>query len=140
MWSVIIAGAVFIFIFIGDKKLFPSGIFNKLILAASFIFWLYFFISALRVHKQAVKSAEKIDKIISAGVYSIVRHPIYTADMVLAWGIFIAFPSLRILMAVIYSTIVWFIWIKIEERALIGKFGQQYLEYARKVPMIVPKI
>jgi protein-S-isoprenylcysteine O-methyltransferase Ste14 len=140
MWFIIIAGVVLIFIFVGDKKIFASGVINKLILAMSFAFWLYFFISAFRVHKQVAKSAEKIEKIVGAGVYGIVRHPIYMADIVLAWGIFIAFPDLRFLTAVIYSTIIWFIWMKLEEKALIGKFGKEYLEYIRKVPMIIPKI
>ncbi|OGF20476.1 hypothetical protein A2316_01455 [Candidatus Falkowbacteria bacterium RIFOXYB2_FULL_38_15] len=140
MWLIIIVGAIVIFVFVGDDGLFISGIFNKLILIIAFLFWLYFFISAVYIHKQVIKSAEKINKIIDVGVYSIVRHPIYMADVILAWGVFIAFPNLRVFVAVIYSTIIWFAWMKLEEKVLIDKFGQQYSEYARKVPMIIPRI
>ena len=98
------------------------------------------FIARISKQGKLEKNAEKINKIIDVGVYSIVRHPIYMADVILAWGVFIAFPNLRVFVAVIYSTIIWFAWMKLEEKVLIDKFGQQYSEYARKVPMIIPRI
>lgn len=140
MWFMVIIGVIIIFTTVGNKNLFPSLLLNKFILLLSVVYWLYFFTSALRVHKQAVKGAERINKIIDNGVYGMVRHPIYAADIVLIWGIFVVFPSSIILFIAIYFTIILFIWMKLEEKVLIERFEEQYLEYMRKVPMIIPKI
>ena len=140
MWFMVIIGVIIIFTTVDNKNLFPSLLLNKFILLLSVVYWLYFFTSALRVHKQAVKGAERINKIIDNGVYGMVRHPIYAADIVLIWGIFVVFPSSIILFIAIYFTIILFIWMKLEEKVLIERFEEQYLEYMRKVPMIIPKI
>ena len=70
------------------------------------------------------------------GAYRWVRHPIYTASLLLIWSQ----PDLtydRILF-----NITWTGWIIIggvlEERDLVANFGISYLEYQRKVPMLIP--
>ena len=62
----------------------------------------------------------------------------YMADIVLAWGAFIAWPSWRVLFAVIWLTIVLSYWMKLEEEALIERFGGEYQQYMGKVPMVIP--
>lgn len=70
------------------------------------------------------------------GAYRWVRHPIYTASLLLIWSQ----PDLtydRILFNVTWSG-----WIIIgsllEERDLVANFGVSYVEYQRKVPMLIP--
>lgn len=70
------------------------------------------------------------------GAYRWVRHPIYTASLLLIWSQ----PDLtydRILF-----NVSWTAWIIIgsflEERDLVGNFGSAYLEYQKKVPMLIP--
>ena len=70
------------------------------------------------------------------GAYRWVRHPIYTASLLLIWSQ----PDLtydRILF-----NVSWTGWIIIgsvlEERDLLANFGNAYAEYQRKVPMLIP--
>ena len=70
------------------------------------------------------------------GAYRWVRHPIYTASLLLIWSQ----PDLtydRILF-----NVTWTGWIIIgsflEERDLVANFGAPYAEYQRKVPMLIP--
>lgn len=70
------------------------------------------------------------------GAYRWVRHPIYTASLLLIWSQ----PDLtydRILF-----NVSWTGWIIIgsflEERDLVANFGTSYEQYQRKVPMLIP--
>jgi protein-S-isoprenylcysteine O-methyltransferase Ste14 len=70
------------------------------------------------------------------GPYRYVRHPIYSAIILLFW----VAPDMttdRLLF-----NLLWTGWIIVgtllEERDLAGRFGEQYREYQRNVPMLVP--
>jgi methanethiol S-methyltransferase len=138
MWIIVIAGILFILKFIPSKGLFSLGVFGIFILIIIVIYWLYFFINSIIVHRKAALSVKEIDKIVDTGMYRIVRHPIYSADITLAWGIFLFVPNLNVLLAVIWMNLVLFIWMRLEEKALIDKFGKKYLDYKKQVPMFIP--
>ena len=77
-------------------------------------------------------------QVITTGVFSIVRHPIYLGSILLYLGFIILSLSLL-------STLVWFIIIifyymisRYEEKLLIQRFGSVYEEYKKKVPMLLP--
>lgn len=70
------------------------------------------------------------------GPYRWVRHPLYTCILLLLW----CFPDLsadRLLFNVVLT-----IWVVLgsvlEERDLVSRFGEQYREYRRDVPMLIP--
>ena len=70
------------------------------------------------------------------GAYRWVRHPFYFFSLLMIWSS----PDLtadRLLFNVI-----WTIWIitgaVFEERDLVDEFGDKYLEYQQKVPMLIP--
>ncbi len=77
---------------------------------------------------------------VTSGVYSRVRHPIYFADIVMAWGAFIVFPTWNVLFAVLWLTAVLSFWMRLEEAALEKKFGRQYGQYNSRVPMFLPRL
>ncbi|HCU71066.1 MAG TPA: hypothetical protein DIC35_04955, partial [Candidatus Moranbacteria bacterium] len=89
---------------------------------------------------KAPLSADAIDRLVTEGVYEKVRHPIYSADIVLAWSIFFFYPDVRIFASVLWLTLVMSVWMKIEEKALIEKFGREYEGYRLRVPKIFPKL
>lgn len=70
------------------------------------------------------------------GAYRWVRHPIYTASLLLIWSQ----PDLTYDRILFNAT--WSGWIIIgsllEERDLVENFGASYAEYQRKVPMLIP--
>ena len=139
MWIIVIIGVFVSFRFFPKIEIFPRNAVTPFLIIPAGIYWLYFFVGALRVHRKAALSAAKIDRIVKEGVYSIVRHPIYSADIVLAWGIFFHWPYLKILLSAIWLTLVLFFWMKLEEKTLAEKFGEEYRNYRKNVPMFIPK-
>lgn len=101
-------------------------------------YWVYFFFNAFITHRQAVKSVANINKIIDKGVYSIVRHPIYSSDIVLGIGIFFFRPTIRMLVIIVWMTIFLLFWMKLEENGLEEKFGDEYKKYKKRVNMVLP--
>lgn len=140
MWAIVLVGLVAIFQFVPARYVFPKSNFSNLLIVPAVFYWAYFFISALIVHRRAALSADKINKLVTDGVYAKVRHPIYAADIFLGWGIFFAYPDVRFLLGAHLSMFVLLFWIRLEEKALTEKFGQDYLEYAKKVPKLFPHL
>ncbi len=70
------------------------------------------------------------------GLYKAVRHPIMLGWIIIFW----ATPRMTVghLLFAVVTTVYILIAIKIEERDLVGWFGQTYEDYRRKVPMLVP--
>lgn len=139
MWLIVILEVFVAFRFFPKIEIFPRNAIISFLIIPAGIYWLYFFVGALRVHRKAAVSAAKIDRIVKEGVYSIVRHPIYSADIILAWGIFFHWPYFKILLSALWLTLILFFWMKLEEKALAEKFGEEYGNYKKNVPMFVPK-
>ncbi|MBI2110291.1 isoprenylcysteine carboxylmethyltransferase family protein [Candidatus Woesearchaeota archaeon] len=138
MWSIIIIGIIIInYILPANLYLFRINSLRYLLIPAA-IYWIYFFSNAFIVHRQAVKSVAKINKIIDKGVYGIVRHPIYSSDIILGIGIFFFRPTMRMLVIIGWMTIFLLFWMRVEERGLESKFGDEYRRYKKRVNMILP--
>jgi protein-S-isoprenylcysteine O-methyltransferase Ste14 len=78
--------------------------------------------------------------VVSEGVFSLVRHPIYLGSMLF----YLALLALTLSLA---AALVWFIVIvfyhflaRYEEKQLLQKFGAEYEKYMQKVPMWLPGI
>ena len=80
-------------------------------------------------------------KLIMAGVYGRVRHPIYTGmlGMLLATGL-AASHWAGLLAGLIVFWTGTLIRVRSEERLLRATFGAQYDDYARRVPAVIPGI
>ncbi len=140
MWAIVASGITFSFQIFPSEDLFMPNRFTFYLIVPAFLYWLYFFVGAILVHRKAPRSVHSIYKIVKEGVYQRVRHPIYSGDIVIAWGIFSHWPSYRALSSVIWLTIILYFWMRLEEKALAEKFGRDYLDYQKEVPMLVPRI
>ncbi len=112
-----------------------------IILSIPFII-LAFWFGLIGVKGTGLETAEthRAEKIIDSGIYSIVRHPQYLGGIFGQIGFTLLlsrFYSLLILPLIIY--IVYIICLK-EEHELIKEFGDEYIQYQQKVPMLIPKI
>jgi protein-S-isoprenylcysteine O-methyltransferase Ste14 len=76
--------------------------------------------------------------VIKSGVFSIVRHPIYLASILVYLGFIII--SLSIIGFCIWVIIILFYYYisQYEEKILIDKLGSQYEDYMKEVPMFIP--
>lgn len=74
----------------------------------------------------------------TTGLLHYVRHPIYIGTLLFIWGLFIEEASIRNLIMAVCVTVYVRIGIVFEERKLVAEFGENYLEYRRRVPMLFP--
>lgn len=74
------------------------------------------------------------------GLHQVVRHPLYLGTLLFIWSLFVLFPFLNNLIACIVITAYTIIGIRLEERKLLNEFGENYRQYSRKVPMLIPRI
>jgi protein-S-isoprenylcysteine O-methyltransferase Ste14 len=82
---------------------------------------------------------ERLSMLATNGVYSRIRHPVYLAVMLINLGLSLLFANYLMLILSILLVPAWYMVSKREEKLLIEKFGERYLEYLKQTPMFVPK-
>lgn len=143
LWFFVAVGILVIFTYTGLE--YPIFMTNPhpvlyIIAGALFTYWLYFFMKGIGSNMQASFRPHHIIKLVTTGVYSKIRHPIYSADIAFALGVFCLYPTLNIFLSIIWVIIMLFIWIFLEEKSLTDIFKHEYSEYMKKVPMLFPKL
>ncbi|MCD6566812.1 MAG: isoprenylcysteine carboxylmethyltransferase family protein [Bacteroidales bacterium] len=78
--------------------------------------------------------------VIRENVFNIVRHPIYLSEILLYFGLLILNISIA-------AAIVWIIGVaflhyisRYEESLLLARFGKEYEQYIKEVPMWIPRL
>jgi protein-S-isoprenylcysteine O-methyltransferase Ste14 len=78
--------------------------------------------------------------VIQKSVFSVVRHPVYLSEILLYLGLLVLNMSLAAL-GVWIAAIMFLHYIsRYEEYLLIKRFGEEYKQYMRRVPMWIPRI
>lgn len=72
------------------------------------------------------------------GPYRLTRHPIYTGFVVAFLGRAIACGMMRSLFAVALCTFGLWVKLQVEERLMLQRFGDEYIQYRRDVPALFP--
>ncbi len=74
--------------------------------------------------------------LVTSGLYHLVRHPIYTFALLYVW----LSPTISQNSLTVYigATIYILVGTYFEERKLLREFGEAYVEYKRKTPMLIP--
>ena len=138
-WPALIAVGILGAIFTRYRiPLFPYSNIAGLVL---FVLGLIVHMRCHLVHQQAAEQSEKIEKLLTTGIFSRVRHPMYGSLVLVVLGIAIASGvTLALVPAVIIAVLNMLTALK-EEEFLIKKFGDEYIEYMRNVPYrFIPKI
>ena len=80
-------------------------------------------------------------KLITAGPYAYIRNPIYTGmlGMLIATGLALE-HCIALMVAIILFAAGMLIRIRTEEKLLRSAFGEQFEEYAKRVPAVIPGI
>lgn len=86
------------------------------------------------------RPAHRKGKLLKDGVYRTVRHPRYLSAGigVVANALVINYVGLYVLILVLLP--VGFLMLTLEERELVDRFGEEYRQYQREVPQILPRL
>lgn len=85
------------------------------------------------------RADENSESFKTSGLLQYVRHPLYTATLMIFWGWFLFSNSYQNLAFCLANTLYIPLGIQWEEKKLIKQFGEEYLEYRKKTPMLFPK-
>jgi len=94
-----------------------------------------------REHHQAHSTAEEVEKLATAGIYSKIRHPGYLGLILFYIGMALWFSSLLpVIVAAAFSALYVLTALR-EEEVMLSRFGEEYREYMRRVPWrFIPKV
>jgi protein-S-isoprenylcysteine O-methyltransferase Ste14 len=81
---------------------------------------------------------EKPARMVTGGLYRLVRHPLYTFSLLVLWMA----PTVSLNSFIMYVSFTAYILIGIffEERKLLREFGQEYASYKTVTPMLIPGV
>jgi preprotein translocase subunit SecA len=77
-------------------------------------------------------------QLIRSGPYRLVRHPIYTAMLGMFVGTAMVSGGLCALLGVVLAAVAYWRKVRIEEHYLHQVFGEEYAEYSRITPALIP--
>ena len=83
---------------------------------------------------------EKTTKLVTAGVYKFIRHPLYSSLLFLALGIFLKSVSTLGFILIIFISFFLMMTAKNEEKENSDYFGYEYENYIKKSKMFIPYI
>jgi protein-S-isoprenylcysteine O-methyltransferase Ste14 len=87
----------------------------------------------------AVMRAYNSDRLVTSGVFGVVRHPVYSAWIVFNIpAIALLVRSWPLLMAPLVAYAVFKMSIRTEDEYLKQRFGQEYLDYRARVNELIP--
>jgi len=78
--------------------------------------------------------------VIKKGVFSFVRHPIYLSEIILYLGLLVLHISLATITIWIIAILFLHYISRYEEKLLLAKFGKEYEQYMKEVPMWFPRL
>jgi len=111
----------------------------------TWIFSVYFGLVPMWVFKkkgEVVKGENytKTNKLVDTGTYAIIRHPQYLAGILVSLSITFWVQSFLSMILTVIVIILIYQWSYSEDNILITKFGNEYIEYKRKVTRLNPVI
>ena len=106
------------------------------------VFTIIFAVSLISTHKieQAHMKPNDVDKLITDGPYSIVRHPNFTGIICMNIAYLFFFRTLWLILPICVFSMFWYFEARSEESVLIAKFGEAYKNYMKTTGMFFPKL
>ena len=86
--------------------------------------------------RQVFAGAQPSGRMVTDGLYRLVRHPLYSAGLLILW----LAPQMTVNRLVLIASLTIYIVIgaTFEERKLLREFGDAYAEYRSRTPMFIP--
>jgi protein-S-isoprenylcysteine O-methyltransferase Ste14 len=92
----------------------------------------------LRVIGRPHGGFENTTRLVTAGAYTYIRHPLYASLLAGAWGIFSKDLSLSGLFVCAATTLLLVLTARREERENLERFGTEYASYMAETKMFIP--
>jgi protein-S-isoprenylcysteine O-methyltransferase Ste14 len=81
---------------------------------------------------------ERTSQLVTSGIYSHIRHPLYASLLLLAWGVALKQPNgLSWSLALLASLALW-LTAKCDEAECLLQFGEAYRDYIQRSRMFIP--
>ena len=130
----------------GDDPLMEPSQFMAVLLLATSVWLPVHAVRRLRVLGQPSSDRaddtligfEKTTQLVTAGAFKYIRHPMYTALLCLAWGVFLQRFTWLALLLVLATTVLLFVTAMREEHECLAHFGEAYRVYMRRTRRFVP--
>lgn len=98
--------------------------------------WLPIYILRKKGNVTKGKSYVHTTKLVKTGLYSVVRHPQYTAGMLFSLALILISQDLWVIIIGFKIILLLYIDIYLTDRWELKKFGQEYKEYMDEVPRV----
>jgi len=129
----LMAAALYAYTNLGKIIFFPETILGAILFAGGFTMCLWAF-GLFRKHKLNIKPADETTEIITYGPYELTRNPMYLGMTLMLLGVGFVIGSLPFFFpAIIFFTIMNFIYIPFEEDKISKAHGEKYHTYKKKV-------
>jgi protein-S-isoprenylcysteine O-methyltransferase Ste14 len=118
----------------------PLHLSSWIVLSTSLVLALHSFHMLRTRGRPAQGSVETTTRLVTAGAYRFIRHPLYASLLLLAFGAFLKGPSwstaglLALTAASFHAAAV------AEERESLARFGDSYSHYMRRTRMFIPHV
>jgi protein-S-isoprenylcysteine O-methyltransferase Ste14 len=86
-----------------------------------------------------IYTAQKKDELLTDGIYRFIRHPQYTGIFLALIGQLIHWPTILTLLIFPVIVVAYYHLARREEKVLTQRFGSEYEQYRKRVPMFFPR-
>jgi protein-S-isoprenylcysteine O-methyltransferase Ste14 len=138
--SIVLSNVVLFLVFINSDRHPLFSVVQLYMGVLLLVLGLLLFFWALFILRLMVFMPKESDVLIVTGPFHLVRHPMYLGGILAAFGLSLTNGSM---LGLVYSLILTLLLADIathEERDLINRFGQQYLEYRERVARLNPLV
>lgn len=92
----------------------------------------------LKVKGKSSGNFENTTILVKAGIYSLIRHPLYLSLFLLGTGVMMKNPSVPALVLGAVNLVAVYFTSLIEEKEMEDKFGPEYRQYIKETKMFIP--
>jgi protein-S-isoprenylcysteine O-methyltransferase Ste14 len=143
------AGQIILLLVFLSVWILDSFIFRFSTILADYVRWYFRFIPGLFMlaiglfiswKGVSIVFGEKRDppQVITKSVFALVRHPVYFGSILSILGLVIMTLSILSFIVLLMAVIFYYYVSRYEEKLLVARFGKEYEDYMRKVPMLFP--
>jgi len=119
---------------------FSIPLLNLIICTPFLILSVWLAINGVKETTLRVAETHRTNRIVTTGVYSIVRHPQYLGGLLAHVGISFLLSACYSLLSTPLMIVLIYLISRKEEKELIKEFGKEYEDYKRKTPMLIPRL